>query len=389
MVLWPSWGRWDPPHRLALEVAPVARLSHVVVDDDQIAAQAIALLKHHRAGRLTFLPPNRLRAPATPAPRPGRWFQGLVDRAVALVRFEPVYGQVFAHVLGETLVFETLNQARRLLGHHRCVTLEGELLERSGAMTDGSLQRRQDRLDFSHSEQAEEGDDAQVVSGQWRRLQEELKAAEARHTATLAQRETLRSAVRKHQLADQRLADQRQLLPREGEQLEREREVLTRRPRELAADRQQLETQGQAPGAATGSGGAAAGSTGGCRGAVQGQGHAPFGRHVQGRKVPDRPQLPVCPATLSSFPFLCSGRGGQLPGWRQRGEPGQVDCTAGPTGQVSRGESRRPMIAVAQRTIGVTQTRGAHIQVIGLPIQAAWLSSTSVPDLWNNGVMHR
>lgn len=350
-------GEVDPPHRLALEVAAGARLNHVVVDDDQIAAQAIGLLKHHRAGRLTFLPLNRLRAPATPAPmtRAGRRFQGLVDRAVALVRFEPVYGQVFAHVLGETLVFETLNQARRLLGQHRCVTLEGELLERSGAMTGGSLQRRQDRLGFSHGEQAdegeplrqrllelgshlsacrreaaqqsqaldalqtrltdascrlaavdaeqgsvlaqhqtlagairqqqqriaagaariteaqgrlqaleeelkaqhsqlvlleapaaEEGDDAQVVSGQWRRLQEELKAAEARHTANLAQREALGSAVRKHQLDGQRLADQRQLLTREGEQLEREREALTRWRRELAAERQHLETQRQA-----------------------------------------------------------------------------------------------------------------------------------------------
>ena len=32
---------------------------------------------------------------------------------------------------------------------------------------------------------------------------------------------------------------------------------------------------------------------------------------------------------------------------------------------------RRPMIAAAQRTIGVTQARGAHTQVIGLPTQAA------------------
>jgi chromosome segregation protein len=28
---------------------------------------------------------------------------------------------------------------------------------------------------------------------------------------------------------------------------------------------------------------------------------------------------------------------------------------------------RRPMIAAAQRTIGVTQARGAHTQVVGLP----------------------
>ena len=347
-------GEVDPPHRLALEVAAGARLNHVVVDDDRIAAQAIALLKRHRAGRLTFLPLNRLRGPAarSATARGSLRLQGLVDRAVHLVHFEPIYGQVFAHVLGETLVFETLNQARRLLGQHRCVTLEGELLERSGAMTGGSLQRRQDRPGFSRSEQddeaeplrqrllelgcrlstcrreeakqnqtvgavqtrltdvscrlaavdaehgsvlaqqgplttsldqqqqritasaariterqarlqaldtelktqqqrlvtleaAAEDDDATMVSGQWRQLQEELKAAEARHTANLAQREALQSALREHQLNEQRLADQRQLLTKEGEQLEREREALNRRRQELTADQQRLEKERQ------------------------------------------------------------------------------------------------------------------------------------------------
>jgi chromosome segregation protein len=31
---------------------------------------------------------------------------------------------------------------------------------------------------------------------------------------------------------------------------------------------------------------------------------------------------------------------------------------------------RRPMIAAAERTIGVTQARGAHTQVVGLPTAA-------------------
>lgn len=347
-------GEVDPPHRLALEVAAGARLNHVVVDDDQIAAQAIALLKRHRAGRLTFLPLNRLRSPAVqPATARGSLqLQGLVGRAVHLVHFEPIYGQVFAHVLGETLVFETLNQARRLLGQCRCVTLEGDLLERSGAMTGGVLQRRQDRLSFSRSEQADEAeplrkrllelgqhlstcrreevkqsqavdavqrrfaeiscrlaavdaehgsvlvqhrplatsleqqqqrittsaariterqarlqaldaelkaqqqqlvtleaaaedDDATMVSGQWHQLQEELKAAEAQHTANLAQREALRSALREHQLNEQRLADQRQLLTQEGEQLEREHQALNQRRQALIADQQQLEKERQ------------------------------------------------------------------------------------------------------------------------------------------------
>ena len=55
-------GEVDDRHRLALEVAAGARLGQVVVDDDRIAARAIELLKSRRAGRLTFLPLNKIRA---------------------------------------------------------------------------------------------------------------------------------------------------------------------------------------------------------------------------------------------------------------------------------------------------------------------------------------
>ena len=58
-------GEVEDRHRLALEVAAGARLGQVVVDDDRIAARAIDLLKSRRAGRLTFLPLNKIRAPGS------------------------------------------------------------------------------------------------------------------------------------------------------------------------------------------------------------------------------------------------------------------------------------------------------------------------------------
>jgi len=54
-------GEVDERLRVALEVAAGARLAQVVVDDDRIAARAIELLKQKRAGRLTFLPLNKIR----------------------------------------------------------------------------------------------------------------------------------------------------------------------------------------------------------------------------------------------------------------------------------------------------------------------------------------
>jgi len=159
-------GEVDDRHRLALEVAAGARLGQVVVDDDRSAAQAIALLKSRRAGRLTFLPLNKIRAPgggssaafARGARPGGDSGAGLIGRAVDLVRFEPVYDQVFAYVFGDTLVFSDLSSARQQLGRSRVVTIDGELLEKSGAMTGGSLSQRSGGLSFGRSSDQDEAE---------------------------------------------------------------------------------------------------------------------------------------------------------------------------------------------------------------------------------------
>ena len=160
-------GEVEDRHRLALEVAAGARLGQVVVDDDRIAARAIELLKSRRAGRLTFLPLNKIRAPggggssaafARGARPGGDSGAGMIGRAVELVRFEPVYDQVFAYVFGDTLVFSDLASARQQLGRSRAVTLDGELLEKSGAMTGGSFSQRSSSLSFGRSSDQDEAE---------------------------------------------------------------------------------------------------------------------------------------------------------------------------------------------------------------------------------------
>ncbi|MFN7230007.1 MAG: chromosome segregation protein SMC [Synechococcaceae cyanobacterium] len=178
-------GDVDDRHRVALEVAAGSRLAQVVVDHDGIAARAIELLKQRRAGRLTFLPLNRIRpagggsaALQRGGPAGGA---GLVGRAVDLVRHEPVYAEVFRHVFGDTLVFSDLASARRELGRCRAVTLEGELLEKSGAMTGGSLQNRSGQLGFGRSQ---DHDDAEPLRRRLLEIGESLVACR-RHEADL------------------------------------------------------------------------------------------------------------------------------------------------------------------------------------------------------------
>ena len=235
-------------YRLALEVAAGGRLSQVVVEDDGIAARAIALLKSRRAGRLTFLPLNKIRGGGGgsgnsalerggAAGRQG----GCVGRAVELLRFEPVYTEVFRHVFGDTLVYVDLETARRELGRCRIVTLEGELLERSGAMTGGSLQQRADRLSFGR---AHEGDEAEPLRRRLLELGETLLACrrkEAELSRSLEELQAQLLSQRQRQAAlDAELAAARRA---HGPQLARQQQLgerLAHTSAALASDGQRL-----------------------------------------------------------------------------------------------------------------------------------------------------
>ena len=58
---------------------------------------------------------------------------------VDLVSFKPRYENIFAHIFGTTVVVHVLSRAKELIGQFRMVTKDGELIEKSGAMTGGSL----------------------------------------------------------------------------------------------------------------------------------------------------------------------------------------------------------------------------------------------------------
>ncbi len=151
-----SLGEVEDQYRVALEVAAGGRLGQVVVDNDRIAAKSIDLLKRKRAGRLTFLPLNKIlkssqikadvfqRSVVTNINKSS----GIIGRAIDLIKYDSIYENVFGYVFGETVVFGDLLSARDQIGIKRAVTLEGELLEKSGAMTGGSLINRSLGLSF-------------------------------------------------------------------------------------------------------------------------------------------------------------------------------------------------------------------------------------------------
>ena len=130
-------GRAPPEYSTALNVAAGGKLHYVVVEDDEVAAGAIRYLKERKLGRLTFLPLTRLR----PAPLPELPEKGVIGHAVRMLEFKPQFEPAFRVVFGATVVVESLDRGRQLLGKYRMVTPEGELMDRSGAMTGGSFKK--------------------------------------------------------------------------------------------------------------------------------------------------------------------------------------------------------------------------------------------------------
>lgn len=134
----------DKKYETAIEVAAGSRMQSIVVDSDEVAAKAIKYLQKEKLGRATFLPLNKMVAGN---PR-GKALIAVKDQnahgfAIDLVKFKEEYKGAFWYVLGDTIIVNTLDDARRLMGGVRLVDLKGSLIEASGAMVGGSLSKSQ------------------------------------------------------------------------------------------------------------------------------------------------------------------------------------------------------------------------------------------------------
>lgn len=128
----------DKAFETALSVAAGGKMQAVVVDDDQVAANAINYLKKEKLGRVTFLPLSKMMG-GKPRAKAIMCLKDTEGYAIDLIDFDQKYYNVFWYVLGDTLVARDMDTARRIMGGIRIVTVQGELFEASGAMVGGNI----------------------------------------------------------------------------------------------------------------------------------------------------------------------------------------------------------------------------------------------------------
>ncbi|MBQ9392725.1 MAG: chromosome segregation protein SMC, partial [Oscillospiraceae bacterium] len=134
----------DERYTVALEIALGGALQNIVVDREEDAKSAIGYLKQRDAGRATFLPLSAIRGETLRQNGVEREY-GFVGVASELLHCDGRYEEIFRNLLGRTVVVEDLDcgiaMARKYANAFRIVTLDGQVINRGGSMTGGSVSR--------------------------------------------------------------------------------------------------------------------------------------------------------------------------------------------------------------------------------------------------------
>ena len=140
---------FDCPSALNTAVETVAgnSLFHIVVENDSVATRLTELLIQEKSGRATFVPLNRVAVDNVEYPTSwGKDVMPLLKRLTFEDKFAPAIKQVF----GKAVICRSLQVATEVAAQTdrvNCVTMDGDQVERRGALRGGFVDTRKSRLE--------------------------------------------------------------------------------------------------------------------------------------------------------------------------------------------------------------------------------------------------
>ncbi len=150
----------DAKYETAVETALGQAMQNVVTRNEEDAKYIIEHLKRKKYGRVTFLPMTAIK-PRSIEPRylSALKMNGCFGVASDIVKYDKKYDNVISGLLGATVIVDNLDTAislARVTGYaFKIVTLDGEIINTSGAMTGGSKKNDVTNI-FSHERELKE-----------------------------------------------------------------------------------------------------------------------------------------------------------------------------------------------------------------------------------------
>lgn len=135
----------EEQNSLAISVVLGPSSTNVVVDNENMAKEAIKYLKDNNYGRTTFLPLNIIKPKFVDANtiEMVKNLTGYIDIASNLIKYDQKYRDIILNLLGNVLVVDNIDNANAIAKtinyKYRIVTLGGELIHVGGSVTGGSV----------------------------------------------------------------------------------------------------------------------------------------------------------------------------------------------------------------------------------------------------------
>jgi len=226
-------------YQAAISAALGGAVNDILTPTEAEARTAVEWLKQNRAGRLTFLPLDLIHSPRSANPNSATAV-GVLGVAAELVQYAPRYEPAVRHLLGRVLIVDTLENATALVRalrrqqrageFSRIATLDGAVVQLSGAITGGASANERSNLLQLKAELERARAELQTAETHLHEAEATLETHRTAHFERQRQLETLRRQLR--DIAQQRMRTENEYKQRAREiqhheaQLQRTQEQL-------------------------------------------------------------------------------------------------------------------------------------------------------------------
>ena len=221
---------------IAVETALGGALQNIVCERDSNAKEAINLLKTNKAGRLTFLPVESIKSSPASISRAISGAPGFRGLASDLIEYDDKYREIFRYLLGRVAIVDSMDRAVALSkaagSGLRFVTLDGEIINASGAITGGKYKNATANLLARRSEIEKLTKEAEALKKEYRIIEEKLSLEKNKAEELAEKIDTMETRRRDLEIEAADLSAKLRMLENSGRDAE---ENTAKKERELAA----------------------------------------------------------------------------------------------------------------------------------------------------------
>ena len=131
-------------YQTAIEMCLGMSLQNIVTDTEEDAKRLVEHLRKNNLGRASFLPISSVHGKKLDKIRGN--IPGVIGIASDLVKFNKKYEQIITNLLGRTVIVDKMDTAIKVAKQNgysfRIITLEGDVINPSGAITGGSVAKK-------------------------------------------------------------------------------------------------------------------------------------------------------------------------------------------------------------------------------------------------------